>query len=636
MDTPDKITAGDLEVCVLTFNRAPLLHQALESLLAQTARGFAVSVYDNASPDGTAETVEELRPRFGGNFRYVRHPKNIGADANFHAALAGASRKYAMFMHDDDLAHPEYVECAVAAINAFGNVAVLASNYSYMRIESGESIAWKNVSRKAFAFESRGDFAAYIFCDGRASYSSAIYRTADLRARNRPNIYGKIGDTPVMIDAAGGGKTVVLADKNLFVYRIHAGQDSKNTSNGPTREEIVNRNRLFREILMNGSPAHRFAYRISYAEWLSRHVKITREADRIQGAPLRRQKASKKEPLLTLSGAPNMDTPDKITAGDLEVCVLTFNRAPLLHQALESLLAQTARGFAVSVYDNASPDGTAETVEELRPRFGGNFRYVRHPKNIGADANFHAALAGASRKYAMFMHDDDLAHPEYVECAVAAINAFGNVAVLASNYSYMRIESGESIAWKNVSRKAFAFESRGDFAAYIFCDGRASYSSAIYRTADLRARNRPNIYGKIGDTPVMIDAAGGGKTVVLADKNLFVYRIHAGQDSKNTSNGPTREEIVNRNRLFREILMNGSPAHRFAYRISYAEWLSRHVKFAGADDRRKREFLASLTAGETAGMMSKAYSVPVAGEFLRGFIRVLRMLRKLVWRPENF
>lgn len=364
--------------------------------------------------------------------------------------------------------------------------------------------------------------------------------------------------------------------------------------------------------------------------------RITREADRIQGAPLRRQKASKKEPLLTLSGAPNMDTPDKITAGDLEVCVLTFNRAPLLRQALESLLAQTARGFSVSVYDNASSDGTAETVEELRPRFGGNFRYVRHPKNIGADANFHAALAGASRKYAMFMHDDDLAHPEYVECAVAAINAFGNVAVLASNYSYMRIESGESIAWKNVSRKAFAFESRGDFAAYIFCDGRASYSSAIYRTADLRARNRPNIYGKIGDTPVMIDAAGGGKTVVLADKNLFVYRIHAGQDSKNTSNGPTREEIVNRNRLFREILMNGSPAHRFAYRISYAEWLSRHVKFAGADDRRKREFLASLTAGETAGMMSKAYSVPVAGEFLRGFIRVLRMLRKLVWRPENF
>ena len=325
-----------------------------------------------------------------------------------------------------------------------------------------------------------------------------------------------------------------------------------------------------------------------------------------------------------------MDTPDKITASDLEVCVLTFNRAPLLRQALESLLAQTARGFSVSVYDNASSDGTAETVEEMRPRFEGGFRYVRHPKNIGADANFHAALAGASRKYAMFMHDDDLANPEYVECAVAAINSFGNVAVLASNYSYMRVESGGRVEWKSASRKAFAFESREDFAAYIFCDGRASYSSAIYRTADLRARNRPNVYGKIGDTPVMIDAAGGGKAVVLADKNLFVYRIHAGQDSKNTSNGPTREEIVNRNRLFKEILMNGS------YRISYAEWLARHIKFAGADDRRKREFLASLTAGETAGMMSKAYSVPIAGEFLRGLIRAFRMLRKLLWRPESF
>lgn len=330
------------------------------------------------------------------------------------------------------------------------------------------------------------------------------------------------------------------------------------------------------------------------------------------------------------------NTTDRITPGDLEVCVLTFNRAPLLRQALESLLAQTARGFSVSVYDNASADATAETVAALGPRFGGNFRYIRHRENIGADANFHAALAGANRKYAMFMHDDDLAHPGYVECAVAAINAFGNVAVLASNYSYTRVKSGGEIAWGKVYRKAFAFDSREDFAAYIFCDGRASYSSAVYRTADLRAYNRHNVYGKIGDTPVMIDAARGGKAVVLADKNLFVYRIHPGQDSKNQSNGPSRAEIVNRNLLFREILMNGSPAHRLAYRISYAEWLARHIKFAGADDRRKREFLASLTKAETAGAMSKAYSVPVAGEVLRGLVRALRMLRKLLWRPKNF
>ena len=95
-DTTDRITPGDLEVCVLTFNRAPLLRQALESLLAQTARGFSVSVYDNASADATAETVAALGPRFGGNFRYIRHRENIGADANFHAALAGANRKLSL------------------------------------------------------------------------------------------------------------------------------------------------------------------------------------------------------------------------------------------------------------------------------------------------------------------------------------------------------------------------------------------------------------------------------------------------------------------------------------------------------------------------------------------------------------
>lgn len=109
MNLPEKISAKDVEVCVLTFNRCALLKQALESLAGQTAAGLLVSVYDNASSDATAEVVKAAEKSFGGNLKYVRHAKNIGADANFHAALDGASRKYTMFMHDDDIAHPNYL-----------------------------------------------------------------------------------------------------------------------------------------------------------------------------------------------------------------------------------------------------------------------------------------------------------------------------------------------------------------------------------------------------------------------------------------------------------------------------------------------------------------------------------------------
>ena len=209
MNLPEKISAKDVEVCVLTFNRCALLKQALESLSGQTAAGFLVSVYDNASSDATPEVVEAAKKSFGENLKYVRHTENIGADANFHAALDGASRKYTMFMHDDDIANPNYLEYAIEAINIFGNVALLASDYTCIKLLPNSPAQFNHTEKKALVFNNQEEFAAYIFCDGRASYSSAIYRTEDLRKFNRPNIYGKIGDTPVMIDTSRGGKTVI-------------------------------------------------------------------------------------------------------------------------------------------------------------------------------------------------------------------------------------------------------------------------------------------------------------------------------------------------------------------------------------------------------------------------------------------
>lgn len=290
----------------------------------------------------------------------------------------------------------------------------------------------------------------------------------------------------------------------------------------------------------------------------------------------------------------------------------------------------------MSVYDNASSDATPEVVEAAKKSFGENLKYVRHSENIGADANFHAALDGASRKYTMFMHDDDIANPNYLEYAIEAINIFGNVALLASDYTCIKLPPNSPAQFNHTEKKALVFNNQEEFAAYIFCDGRASYSSAIYRTEDLRKFNRPNIYGKIGDTPVMIDTSRGGKTVILADKNLYFYRIHPNQDSRNASNGPLRTEIVNRNLLFKGILANGTFWHRAAYFISYAEWLARHIRFAGANESQKRTFLKSLTQNESAGVMSKIYSIAGLGEIVRGLVRILRMSRFIIWRPIRF
>mgnify|MGYP002518910846 CR=1 FL=1 len=84
-------TRFSFEVCILTYNRAELLRQALDALSVQTDGNFAVAVYDNASRDETPQTVESFREKFGARLRYVRHGENIGADANFHSAVSGAA-----------------------------------------------------------------------------------------------------------------------------------------------------------------------------------------------------------------------------------------------------------------------------------------------------------------------------------------------------------------------------------------------------------------------------------------------------------------------------------------------------------------------------------------------------------------
>lgn len=324
------------------------------------------------------------------------------------------------------------------------------------------------------------------------------------------------------------------------------------------------------------------------------------------------------------------------TRFSFEVCILTYNRAELLRQALDALSAQTDGNFAVAVYDNASCDETPQTVESFRGKFGARLRYVRHGENIGADANFHSAVSGAKCDYTMFMHDDDLPNPRFVEYARAAIEKFGDVALLSSNYSEEEIYPDAAVQWEQPERRAYVFGDRRKFAAFVFCAGRALYSSAVYRTADLKKYNRPNIYGKIGDIPVLIDAAAGGKTVVLSDKNIYKYRIHAGQDSCTLANGIRREEIVNRIRLFRDVLTSGSLKYKFAYGICYAENYYKLLKCAGADDAAKRGFFKSLGHEDGAGAMAKIYAVPLVGAAMRGVLRFLFFSRAIIWVPRKF
>lgn len=74
----------NLDVIVLTYNRASYLKIMLDSLCTQTATGFNIKILNNASTDNTLQVIQEIKDKYPTrNIEVITHKTNIGNPANF-------------------------------------------------------------------------------------------------------------------------------------------------------------------------------------------------------------------------------------------------------------------------------------------------------------------------------------------------------------------------------------------------------------------------------------------------------------------------------------------------------------------------------------------------------------------------
>ncbi|RWY48079.1 glycosyltransferase family 2 protein [Mucilaginibacter gilvus] len=102
-----------LTIAIPTYNRAQLLGQCLDALLAQLSDEIAPRiefiVYDNCSADNTTAVVEKYIAG-GHKIAYFKNAENIGADGNIAACFTKASGKYVWVFSDDDFLLPGYLK----------------------------------------------------------------------------------------------------------------------------------------------------------------------------------------------------------------------------------------------------------------------------------------------------------------------------------------------------------------------------------------------------------------------------------------------------------------------------------------------------------------------------------------------
>jgi glycosyltransferase involved in cell wall biosynthesis len=118
-------TSPRVSVLIPTYNRAALLCNAIDSVLAQTFKQFEIVVVDDGSTD---ETRAVLR-RYEGLITYVytdhagpAHARNVG--------FASANGEYICLLDSDDLYYPHKLALQVGHLDRFADTVMVYTNFS--------------------------------------------------------------------------------------------------------------------------------------------------------------------------------------------------------------------------------------------------------------------------------------------------------------------------------------------------------------------------------------------------------------------------------------------------------------------------------------------------------------------------
>jgi len=259
------------------------------------------------------------------------------------------------------------------------------------------------------------------------------------------------------------------------------------------------------------------------------------------------------------------------------VVIPTWNRLPLVEDAVKSVIAQTYPHWELVVIDDGSTDGTAERLSAIRDSrikvlsapHGGHLGEVR---NRGAAAGSGALIA--------FLDSDDLWLPRKLEHQVRAMGETG------AGWSYSRFElMDESGTTTPLPADAFHLKS-GDIVAELFSFKLTMQTSTLVVRRELfeaagRFSEDPRVYNLGEDYELYMRLALRAHAVAF-NETLVRIRRHAG----NTSAVRSKDSLELIARIYEVLLASELDAK--TARIATRLW-TRSLADAGAQE---------LTAGK--------------------------------------
>jgi len=315
-----------------------------------------------------------------------------------------------------------------------------------------------------------------------------------------------------------------------------------------------------------------------------------------------------------------------ITINDIDIFVLSYNRANYIKIMIESLLAQTVGEFEIKILDNDSIDNTKEVVNSFNNQ---NIKFIGSKKNNGTLWNFQRAQSLANKKYTVMFHDDDLIHPKFLEYIVKVLNKYENISIICSGMK--ATITPDKKKFKDYKFNPIVFNSISKFASLIYIGFPLNYATVIYKTTLLKSIDMKKLndtFGKIADRPNVLEVAKQGN-IVLFTGQYIQYRLHNNQDSKDNKTGPFENQTINLHKYYKKIIYsNDLILLKICFLIYFYKYVADEYKRFYKPKLSKEEYIKKVI--NELQLTKKEIIISKICSFLRigSFFKVYRLIKR--------
>jgi glycosyltransferase involved in cell wall biosynthesis len=253
---PGSGTPGLVSVIIPCYNRAHIVRETIDSLLAQTYRNFEALVIDDGSTDDTRQVVSSYAD---GRIRYF-YRANGGLSAARNSGLHAARGEFVAFLDSDDLWHPWKLAAQIQLFRRHPEAGLIWSDMSTFR-NAGEIVSDRHLrtyysAYESLDFETRGragtlsdlvadapstlamcpyyvtDIFQDMFCGNLVHPSTAIVRRERLQQSGpfEPEVTGAGAEDYHFYFRVSAHGSVAFLDVPTTLFRLHPAQMS--SSNG--------------------------------------------------------------------------------------------------------------------------------------------------------------------------------------------------------------------------------------------------------------------------------------------------------------------------------------------------------------------------------------------------------------------